>query len=772
MLARLTSGSTRKFFLLVDALDECEPQNRPETIAAEILNISRLPNVKICISCRPRKRFTTEFERARIIYMDGLTYSDMEKYTETRLIEADPDNDLCAEFRDKTTVTRSFVSQVVQCAEGVFLWNILVVEELCGAIRSGCNLSQLKRMLSEFPVGLDKYFEQFITDRIAKTPRNNVNTAATLRLALAIAEYTSRDGRGELEPCPDSFLNFWLLRGGHLKPGFSWKDHDGRWYSPEDVRRMVAETRSFLEESCKDLLVMFDKREHTRGPTCRSEMRWDVRFLHRTVADFLRDNPKIYSTKHEQSSAHVTDKEFLGDLRKIRGLYLLHETQAGCLIAEDDFQIILRGQRSRPWTQDDIDFMSVCETRMTRRFEEACSCVGTGHFRGNSVRCFASTGLTRYALAVLKSWPHLAIPSITHADPLENAVYGYLELVNSPYGSATSGSLDPCSLFGSGMATSLYRLPIQQNLVQHKHGLSSYLSPRVVTNSSLKLIDNLLACGGNPNDPSEWNMSECQITVWERSLSKACQRVDRCERETNTPERPEEHNGKLHDYKRKVCDLIALFLWHGANPKCTPCTSGHYRPREPCKWTSFQDILPNIVSQEKIAMLSEMQVMRSKDFDPHLSQRGQRLKAIRSWLQSEQSFVAHAGRHHDRDQSWNETVWLFQQYTFLCGLTEITKERTCDKCLKEERPLDGMWCVDCNGRYLLCRRCLDEVNLEISNGTVLTGNIIHEKIPLVEGHTSIAFGFTNHFKFGIEESLSALKEWYARNNFDPDSGVD
>lgn len=424
MLARLTSGATRKFFLLVDALDECEPQNRPETIAAEISKISRLPNVKLCISCRPWESFTSRFPPTRTLFLDRLTYMDMELYVESRLIHASSSNHLCVEFRDKTTESQEFLSELVRAAEGVFLWIELLLNELSSELRKGRSFQQLRNTLARFPVGLDRYFEQFVLDRITKTSQSDIDTAATLRLALAIAKSTSRDDQDELKPCPDSFLNFWLLRGGHLKPGFSWKDHSGRWNSREDVQRMVAPTRGFLEESCKDILVMVDKRGRNNSRAWYSEMRWDVRFLHRTVADFLRDNPKISSTIHEQSPAHFTDKEFLSDLRKIRYVYLLHETQAGCAIAEDDFATFLRNQRYRPCSKEDIDFVSACDTVLVQLFEKASDCFGTGHFVTRILHACASTGSTRYALAVLKSWPHRAIRSTLNEDSLEDAVHG------------------------------------------------------------------------------------------------------------------------------------------------------------------------------------------------------------------------------------------------------------------------------------------------------------------------------------------------------------
>jgi hypothetical protein len=53
ILIRLTATSGVKIFFLIDALDECEPQDKHGNLATQILWISQLPNVKLCVSHRP-----------------------------------------------------------------------------------------------------------------------------------------------------------------------------------------------------------------------------------------------------------------------------------------------------------------------------------------------------------------------------------------------------------------------------------------------------------------------------------------------------------------------------------------------------------------------------------------------------------------------------------------------------------------------------------------------------------------------------------------------
>lgn len=330
MLIRLTSLAGAKFLLLIDALDECDPQDRLGELADEILRISQLPNVKLCIACRPWIPFTSRFkpEQARVIYLEQLTYHDMEVYVGSRFVSAEKDSGYCDEFRGKSLKATRFIDSIVQVAEGVFLWIELVLKALCSELRKGSNFETLQGCLSEIPLDMDHYFQRLILDRVTRTRRNQSDTAAAFKLALQIQN--SRE-IPPLENVSHSFLDFWLLLNRYLEPGFSWEDNPTYdWHSLEDIERMVGQTRRFLEEACKDLLVVVDRRR-PQSPFYRlkfSEMEWDVQFLHRTVADFLGNDP-VKSAIERHSPAHFSDESFLVKLHRLRSLHRLREQWHG-----------------------------------------------------------------------------------------------------------------------------------------------------------------------------------------------------------------------------------------------------------------------------------------------------------------------------------------------------------------------------------------------------------------------------------------------------------
>lgn len=265
MLARLVSRPGANFFFLVDALDECDPQDSHGQIADEILKISQLPNVKLCVSCRTWKPFTSNLGcHNRTLYLDRMTFQDMRSYIRNRLENADEESDLCLEFGfvGKTERASDFVNNLAIDAKGVFLWTELVVKALGSELRKGCDFQQLQKTRADFPIGLDDYFEKLILDRITRTRQNNSDMAAALMLALKIKNHKD-DVLCDL-PATDSFLNFWLLASGHLAAGFAWTDHNGNYYTHEDLEQMVRSTTNFLQETCKDLLVVLKKITLTR----------------------------------------------------------------------------------------------------------------------------------------------------------------------------------------------------------------------------------------------------------------------------------------------------------------------------------------------------------------------------------------------------------------------------------------------------------------------------------------------------------------------------
>ncbi|KAM0715534.1 hypothetical protein Q7P37_009032 [Cladosporium fusiforme] len=797
ILARLTSVSEAKFFFLVDALDECDPQDRPGDIAAEILRVSQLPNVKLCISCRPWAAFTSRFSHAQVLWLDQLTYHDMELYVENRLASAESDHDLCTEFRGKTAEAVLFVNEVVRAAEGVFLWIELVLKDLCSGLKKGHDFEKLREALQEFPVGLDGYFKQLIFERVTKTRQNNYDTAAVLKLAIAIASAQDPTYHQNNFPDGNSFLNFWLLKSGHLVPGFSWKDHANRWYTPDDVQLMVAQTKSFLEESCKDLLVMVEERERSESNPLyhhfHSDMRWDVQFLHRTVIDFLRDDG-INTLIEEKSPDHFACMDFLTELHKLRAMCLCCEEQKGCKLAEQSFQEIICACQAQRSTSCIMEFASACEALVIQRFNSACKCLDRGHlwYLGDSsiIDSCVEMGLTGYLSTVVHARPHLAVRGGTYprrggpAIPLEDALSGCLEFARFALDQRSEfGILDESSHWMHTAPSSWHRIHSQQDRFIYQDVLLSLPPAHTLGGPCIGLIDTILQYGGDPNRKHSLHgeihpgtPSECEPTVWEKYLIGAFRKLRRIDQRAGTSTLSADFSRRKRYYQGIISDVIALLLQHGAAPDCAPCISDHIE--EPCLRVSLADMLATLVPMDQLNRMSRLRFARSKIFHPHIMQRNFIFRAVKSLILSERSRVAHAKQLRDLGMSDEvaNSIWLEDHIDTVQTVATMRMRvpQPCNKCDEEKICRAQAWCVDCSKKYVACYDCYGANNAGYLEDSVLMENIVHESLPSVEQHTAIVFRGV-YWQDGDEihaKSFTALKEWYAKNTTGEDAGVD
>ncbi|GAB7335367.1 hypothetical protein MBLNU13_g07750t1 [Cladosporium sp. NU13] len=357
MLIRLGSLSSVKSFFLIDALDECEPQDRLGDLVNEVLWMSQLPNVKLCVSCRPWEVFTRRFESRMSLRLDQLTRRDMEIYIEARLTTTEKERGWGSEFCNGTREAKQLIRSIARDAEGVFLWTELVVNAICSEMRKGKTAERLGHILSDFLNDLDDYFHRLIFDRIGRSRQNVEDTAAALKLALVVHASTQIGGTAlpTLHSFADSFVNFWLLSNGHLRSGFSWTDCEQIFQS--SFSQMLDQTVGYLEETCKDLLVVNRETE-------------SLGFLHRTVFDFLSDD-KLYETLEHNAPSHFSGEDFIFDLARLRCICVLRTHPKNCYWLAYD--VVLQNGRFDGFSDAGKQLLPILDTAWLREINDAKS---------------------------------------------------------------------------------------------------------------------------------------------------------------------------------------------------------------------------------------------------------------------------------------------------------------------------------------------------------------------------------------------------------------
>jgi hypothetical protein len=292
---------------------------------------------------------------------------------------------------------------LVHRADGVSLWVELVVRAVEIELKKDRGLTRVYSIVEDLPSELDEYFTTLIYDRIEKTSGNISDTASVLSLAIQMKE---RDIDLEHSTHRHAFIDFWLLSRGALDPLMDCPDIDAPKFDRRQVEVMLEQTRSFLELTSKDLVVL----EHGR-----------VEFLHRTVADFLM-NGSVNEAIRQWSPTHFRQPDFITHVQILRCVHVLMMADVTCDKFGDIKNIFARYPRADVLTRKKFNAITTaCESLAVDHLRNAEHCLGR-HLppsrirRTHHVNIFPNipTDLGvdpipyRYVRTLFRCWPQIA----------------------------------------------------------------------------------------------------------------------------------------------------------------------------------------------------------------------------------------------------------------------------------------------------------------------------------------------------------------------------
>ena len=243
-----------KFCFFIDGLDEYE--GKPGDIIRLIELLKSTLQVKICVSSRPWNEFEKDFgqDKSKKLYMQDLTRGDIELYVRDTL-----ENDGgFQELKQRDSHCLDLIQEVVDAAEGVFLWVFLVVRSLLEGLTNADRIVDLQRRLRLLPTDLNEYFERilFTVDNFYRK-----QTAQMFRVTLAASEALPS-------------LCYWFI---DQEDPFLMEKLEVGPLSEEATSDRLKQIQKRLNACCKGLL---------EAQTMVSKY-IRVDFLHRTVRDFL-----------------------------------------------------------------------------------------------------------------------------------------------------------------------------------------------------------------------------------------------------------------------------------------------------------------------------------------------------------------------------------------------------------------------------------------------------------------------------------------------------
>lgn len=253
-ISSLSELATR-FCIFVDGLDEYAGDHVEMCNTIQELG-TRSRDIKLCVSSRPWNDFENAFGGGQeLLQMHQLTRDDIYEYAHARLSEHWAWTSIAA----NTCLADSLINLILQHAEGVFIWVVLVIKEIRESMSNYDSLEDLFRRVEGFPSDLGEFF-QHILESVDPFYHAKMSTAlqltltATQPLQLPIYYFHER-----LLIDPNYALTLPILQPSE---------------EVAEERCKIIEKR--LRGWCKGLLEV---QKHNG---------LDVHFLHRTVRDFLQ----------------------------------------------------------------------------------------------------------------------------------------------------------------------------------------------------------------------------------------------------------------------------------------------------------------------------------------------------------------------------------------------------------------------------------------------------------------------------------------------------
>ena len=240
----ITNLGNRCLTCFIDALDECEEDEVREMVAffehLGQLAVSSRIRLRVCFSSRHYPYIT--IEKGIQLTLEGQDghQQDIVSYLHSELKAR------------RGNLVEQIRAEVLERANGTFLWVVLVVKMLNDEYRRG-RMHALRKRLDEIPNELDELFKDILT--------RDSHNIEELILCLQWILYAKR-------PLKSEELYFAILAGVNPEAVTAW--------NPEEITKQDMER--FILSSSKGLAEVTKSEDQT------------IQFIHESVRDFLKDN--------------------------------------------------------------------------------------------------------------------------------------------------------------------------------------------------------------------------------------------------------------------------------------------------------------------------------------------------------------------------------------------------------------------------------------------------------------------------------------------------
>ncbi|KAN0107891.1 hypothetical protein V8E51_007633 [Hyaloscypha variabilis] len=288
--------------IFLDGLDEIDPRDGPFDLLLLVERISSIPQskgLKVCVSSRPEASFNRGLKTYPKLRLQDLTKYDVEVYTKDFV------KTKCS-FDFSGIDESQFTEEIVNKANGVFLWVSLALKSLQRGITNGDDPTKLMERLRALPSELGKLYEEMLKRLGDDQDLYSVDAAILFNIFILFSEI--------MRNMDDTRLNLFqyavafdpIVRDMLLKQKIP--------PSSTSLKKYLLEVDRKLTSRCAGILEVVS---HLKGQAdieyilSRDCIRpWDpigIEFLHRSAKDFL------LSMKHkllDQDPISAAERQF------------------------------------------------------------------------------------------------------------------------------------------------------------------------------------------------------------------------------------------------------------------------------------------------------------------------------------------------------------------------------------------------------------------------------------------------------------------------------
>jgi hypothetical protein len=277
-----------KHFLLIDGLDEYEGNHA--ALAEMFKKLAKSSNVKMCLASRPWVVFESAFKNIPRLRLQDLTAGDIRKHANDNLYRGRR----MSWLRDRhPKMALQLVEEIVENADGVFLWVELVVRSLLEGFANEDELEDLQARLKLLPKELTELYRHMLG---LNAPSPYLAAASKIFLLRRASDLAELNLVGSTPP-PFGLLD---LDFALAKFPFSALESKVAPLSEGQMEKRCVEMERKLKIWCKGLLEVSGVKINRYTY---------IRYLHRTVKEYLESDEVfkelIEATKIAQFEPHL-----------------------------------------------------------------------------------------------------------------------------------------------------------------------------------------------------------------------------------------------------------------------------------------------------------------------------------------------------------------------------------------------------------------------------------------------------------------------------------